>query len=84
MIQPKFPVAFPIVDQGGRMTPAFRDFMLQLGFLLPITGTGSPEGVIEAPQYSVYLDTTGTTGTIQYRKMEKQIGGDPTQGWVLV
>jgi|TARA_R110002072_G_scaffold99672_2_gene219219 hypothetical protein len=51
---------------------------------MPIVGTGSPEGVIEAVQYSLYLDSTGSAGAIQYRKMIPSIGGDRKQGWILV
>tara|TARA_R110000782_G_scaffold81321_1_gene160726 strand:- start:1061 stop:1216 length:156 start_codon:yes stop_codon:yes gene_type:complete len=51
---------------------------------MPIVGTGSPEGVIEAVQYSLYLDGTGSAGAIQYRKMLPSIGGDRKQGWILV
>jgi len=47
-------------------------------------GTGSPEGVIEAAQYSLYLDSSGGASAIQYRKMQPQIGGDRTKGWILV
>jgi hypothetical protein len=51
---------------------------------LPIVGEGSPEGVQEGEIYSLYLDSLGTAGTIQYRKMLPDIGGDTKQGWVLV
>lgn len=80
MIRSPFVSSFPIVDKDGFPTPAFRDYLLKLGYLIPITGSGSPEGVIDAPQFSLYLDTTGNA---QYRKMLTQIGGDPTHGWVL-
>lgn len=79
-----FNTSFPIVDTNGFPTQAFRDYLFKLGFLVPITGTGSPEGVIEAPQYSIYLDTTAAAGSIQYRKMLTSISGDTTQGWKLV
>lgn len=46
----------------------------------PIIGAGSPEGVITAKPYQVYLDTTGGAGTLQYRKMT----GTSNTGWVLV
>jgi hypothetical protein len=47
-------------------------------------GTGSPEGVVEARQYSLYINSAGTTGSIEYRKMLPDIGGDITQGWIAV
>lgn len=74
----------PIVEENLTMSQAFRRFMLLLGDNLPIVGEGSPEGVIEAPQFSLYLNSLGTTGTIQYRKMLTDIAGDRSMGWVLV
>lgn len=46
----------------------------------PITGSGSPEGVVIADPYQIYLDTSGGTGTIEYRKMT----GTGNTGWVLI
>ena len=66
------------------MTDQFRDLINDFFYALPLNGDGSPEGVVDALQYSVYLDNLGGAGTIQYRKMLPDIGGDTTQGWVLV
>jgi len=51
-----------------------------INLVSPITGTGSPEGVVDAEPYQVYLDTTGGAGALQYRKMT----GTGNTGWVLV
>lgn len=74
----------PITLKGGFAAKPFRDFLLRLGNLEPIVGTGSPEGVVTAPLYSVYLDQSGSAGSIQYRKMQADIGGDTSMGWVGV
>ena len=74
----------PIVEDNGTMEAPFREYMVVLANNLPIVSTGTPEGVISAPQFSLYIDSAGITGTIEYRKMLTDIGGDITQGWVLV
>ena len=80
----KLNVAQPIVENNGTMSQAFRQFTQDASLSIPIVGAGSPEGVIEAAQYSLYLDSSGGASAIQYRKMQPQIGGDRTKGWVLV
>jgi hypothetical protein len=84
MTGPRLNVAQPIVQDDGTMSQAFRQFTQDASLSIPIVGTGSPEGVIEAAQYSLYLDSGGGASAIQYRKMQPQIGGDRTKGWVLV
>lgn len=76
--------AQPIVSQNGTMEQPFRTFMLDVSNSLPILGDGSPEGNVEAPLYSLYIDRLGSAGSIQYRKMQAQIGGDRKKGWILV
>jgi hypothetical protein len=66
------------------MQPTFQQWVLLVSDLMPIIGSGSPEGVVEAQQYALYLDTAGSAGSIQYRKMLPDIGGDKTQGWIAV
>jgi hypothetical protein len=80
----KLNVAQPIVENNGTMSQAFRQFTQEASLSIPIVGTGSPEGVVEAVQYSLYLDRTGSAGAIQYRKMIPSIANDRKQGWVLV
>lgn len=84
MRTPLLNAAQPIVDNTGKMAQAFRTWTLEASLSIPIVGTGSPEGVIEARQYQLYIDSTGLAGAIQYRKMLPEIGGDRTQGWLLV
>ncbi len=49
-----------------------------------ITGSGSPEGVVEAIITQQYMDTTGAAGAILYVKRDADIAGDKSQGWILV
>jgi len=55
----KLNVAQPIIEPNGTMSQAFRQFTQEATLSIPIVGVGSPEGVIEAVQYSLYLDSTG-------------------------
>lgn len=75
---------FPIVNSDGTVSEWFREFLNRVDRYLPIEGDGSPEGIVEAPQFALYLDRTGSTGTIEYRKMQPEIGGDRSKGWELV
>lgn len=78
----------PITLENLTMSDEFRTWALQLvnevNALTPIVGAGSPEGVVSAPQYSLYLNSAGISGTIEYRKMLPDVGGDITQGWIAV
>lgn len=80
----KLNVGQPVVEANGTMSQAFRQFTQEASLSIPIVGTGSPEGLIEAVQYSLYLDGSGSAGAIQYRKMLPSIGGNRKQGWILV
>ncbi len=84
MNNPLLNAAQPIVDESGKMAQAFRTWTLDASLSIPIVGTGSPEGAVEARQYQLYIDSTGAAGFIQYRKMLPHIGGDRAQGWLLV
>lgn len=84
MTGPRLNVGQPIVQDDGTMAQSFRQFTQDASLSIPIVGSGSPEGVIEAAQYSLYLDSGGGASAIQYRKMQPQIGGDRTKGWILV
>jgi len=81
---PRLNAAQPIVESDGTMAQPFRQFTQDASLSIPIVGNGSPEGVVEARQYSLYIDSTGSSGSIEYRKMQPDIGGDVTQGWVAV
>lgn len=84
MTGPRLNVGQAIVDEDGTMAQAFRQFTQDASLSIPIVGSGTPEGVIEAAQYSLYLDSSGGASAIQYRKMQPQIGGNRTKGWILV
>ena len=81
---PRLNAAQPIIEANGTMTQVFRTWTLDASLSIPIIGTGSPEGVVTARQYRLYIDSTGAAGSIEYRKMLPDIGGDVTQGWKLV
>ena len=75
-------VAQPVVDEDGTMASPFRQFTQEAALSIPVTGSGTPEGVVEDRQFSLYLDTSAGAGAIQYRKMIAEIGGDRKKGWV--
>jgi hypothetical protein len=78
------PKAGDMITKEGIPTEQFHTLLQALEIAVnlntPLTGTGSPEGVIAANPYQVYLDTAGSTGTIEYRKMT----GTGNTGWVLI
>lgn len=84
MNTPLLNAAQPVVDDSGRMAQAFRTWTLDASLSIPIVGTGSPEGVVEARQYQLYINSSGLAGSIEYRKMLPEIGGDRSKGWLLV
>ena len=84
MSSPRLNVGQPIVHEDGTMEQSFRLFTQDASLSIPIVGTGSPEGLVEARQYSLYINSIGVSGTIEYRKMQPSIGGDTKQGWVAV
>ena len=73
-----------IVDENGIMTREMADFVTIIGQLTIAEGAGSPEGVLSANVSKLYMDTAGTAGSILYVKRDAAIGGDATQGWILV
>jgi hypothetical protein len=81
---PRLNQAQPIVQEDGTMAQPFRQFTQDASLSIPIVGSGSPEGVISARQYSLYIDSTGSSGSIEYRKMQPDIGGDTLKGWIAV
>lgn len=74
----------PIVDAQGRMAQQFRVWTQNVSRLEILSGSGSPEGVVNAQQTTLYMDTAGTAGAILYIKRDTSVAGDPTQGWILV
>ncbi len=84
MSEQRLNITAPFLDAEGYLTLESLDWTLTVSKWLPVLGSGSPEGVVSASQYSLYINTIGTTGSIEYRKMLSDIGGDKTQGWVAV
>lgn len=74
---------YPIVNNDGTMQ---QEFLLwtQLASSPILTGVGSPESAVRAESTTIYMDTTGTAGSILYIKRDSHIGGDPSKGWILV
>jgi len=65
-------------------TELFFQWMLQVSALSPLSGNGSPEGVVNAPLKSPYLNMTGASGSLLYFKIQPDIAGDTKRGWVAV
>jgi hypothetical protein len=74
----------PIVDAAGIMSQVFRSWTQGVSRLEILSGSGSPEGVVNAPQKTLYMNTAGTAGSILYIKRDTNVSGDPKQGWILV
>ena len=74
----------PITDGTGRQTQVMRSYLATLSGRALIIATGSPEGVIEASQGALYMDDSGSAGSILYVKRDDNISGDRSQGWILV
>ncbi len=73
-----------IVDDEGRAEQVFREWVLRVANGMIIVGTGTPEAVVVAPQYTMYVDEAVPLTPVQYRKMLPQIGGDRSKGWAVV
>ena len=76
--------AQPIVDERGIMSQAMRIHTQQSVYDSLRIGTGSPEGNLKGGQGQRYMDDSGTAGAILYIKRDADIGGDTSQGWILV
>lgn len=73
-----------VVDADGRATQELSLFTDAVAKLAIIIGTGSPESVVEGIQGQLYMNQSGSSGSILYIKKLSDISGDRTQGWVLV
>ena len=74
----------PITEDDFTQSLEMRDWTQSVTDRLPSVGTGSPEGVVIANQLAMHMDDAGTAGNILYIKRDADIGGDRSQGWILV
>ena len=63
-----------------RMAEFIEALTLQVNQNIPISGTGSPEGVVTAEPFKQYLDTAAAAGSNLYIKKT----GSDENGWQLV
>jgi len=63
-----------------RASEYFRETTRQVNLSTILSGSGSPEGVLAAEPTQLYMDTSGSAGSILYIK---QTGISDT-GWILV
>ena len=82
-ITPLSPV-YPVINSGGQMSQQMRSWAQAVTQLQIVSGIGSPEGVVKASPKQVYMDESGTSGSILYIKRDDNIGGDTSQGWILI
>lgn len=78
MSSPSYTIA--IVDESGRQTQEFNDWINGVNRSLIIVGSGSPEGVVTATIAQEYMDSAGTAGAIKYIKRDADIAGDLSKG----
>ncbi len=71
----------PCIDEMRRPMQNLRIIIEQLRSYVPLSGDGSPEGVVSANKLRLYMDDL--TGDVYIKKLDG-IGGDPKQGWVLI
>ncbi len=73
-----------IVNKQGQLTLRGAEYLEELTRIVnlntPLTGTGSPEGVITAEISQRYMDTAGAAGSVLYIKQS----GAGSTGWKLV
>ena len=76
-----------IVDDKGILTQEGRLTFNDLFARIPITGTGSPEGVVDARSGATYYNLSAGTGAIHYVKMTDSVDDgterNTTKGWQL-
>ena len=74
----------PFVDKEGVLLERPHRTLQEVVQLDILSGSGSPEGVVEAAPRRLYMDTGGSAGSILYIKKSAAIAGDRTTGWILV
>ncbi len=76
--------SLPIIETNGTMADAFRTWTIRVSDGLDIIGTGTPEGVVQAPQFTRFVDLTDPLIPVEYMKTQAQIGGDILKGWAVL
>lgn len=71
-----------IVDDNGRPTAKFFQWLGNVTRLETLTGTGSPEGIHAAFEKRYYVDISVSPPEV-YFKVTNDILGDRTKGWEL-
>ena len=79
-----FHASVPIVTQDLKPTQDLRIFSEQVSKLCVLSGSASPESVVESNMGRFYINTTGGVGTTLYAKVFDDIGGDRTKGWKAI
>ena len=77
----------PIVDDNLTQHDVFREWIRlitkEVNESSLITGTGSPEGAVEARKSREYFDDTGAASNNRYTKQVDDVAGNKTLGWIL-
>lgn len=73
-----------IIEEDRTPSQVFRAWAGGVSNSLPIVGTGSPEGVVDTAQYSLYIDEAVPLTPVQYRKMLPEVAGDRSKGWAAL
>ena len=73
-----------LTNEHGILQPRAAKWTREVTRLSILEGAGSPEAVQEALPTRLYMDTSGTAGSILYVKRDANIAGDKTKGWILV
>lgn len=81
---PQLNASESIVNDDGTMKPVFQKQMNRYEAQYPIVGDGDPNGVVEGDYLQLYINTSGVAGSIEWRKMLPEFGGDKTLGWVAI
>ena len=77
----KLAVQQPLMD-GETASQHFRAWLNEVSRFMPIVGSGTPEGVVEALQYAHYIDESDPDQPAHWWKMLPDIGGERSRGWV--
>ena len=70
------------LDAMGLFTVEGRTVIEEMENRIPITGSGSPEGAVEADAGATYYDLDTSAEIRHYVKIVSEQNGDASQGWV--